>query len=440
MANKFEQKLESFKQMLETSSPEILKGNMYHPDKPMDGNPIIAYKNHLARIARAIETNAILAIPTQSALKAMNPGPVGTGKILNPAFLFGAPPGQMGMVSDSEVDPNGSPIPDNDVRRDILKADSLARNEENRKYNLYTDEPDGGADQNFYVDTVEETVDIDAIFERRSTGFDFGTGEKGYKGYKPKREAKKRNSTDGDRRNYEFAISQYDSMFSSGDIEKGYVGPIEFDSIGIEDASNYLPFYLEDMRMSGANKRRVYFRAFFKGLRESISPSWTQENYFGRVDPAGIYTGTSRTVNVSFALVSISRSGFTTMWKKVNQLAKALYPTFINGVMVKAPVYRIRIGDLICDETGEGLPGYICSAVDLDYTNSTWEISKWVDGDISKLGKAPQIITVSFTFQVIHERNPQVDGDGNFNTSLFRRIGKLSESEVSAQDGEGEDQ
>jgi hypothetical protein len=125
----------------------------------------------------------------------------------------------------------------------------------------------------------------------------------------------------------------------------------------------------------------------------------------------------------------MSYPGFTVMWKKINQFAKLVYPTFRNGVMVKSPVTRMRIGDLITDADGNGLPGYI-SALNFDHTNAPWEISEWLGPGVAGFnepGKAPQLVKVNLTFDVIHESTPKLDEFGNFDTAKFRRVGTLSE-------------
>lgn len=423
---------------------ENLNKNKYNENNPMDGNFVIAYKNHIERIAKAIETNGVLAIASQSALKMMNPGPIGTGKVLDPTFLFGAPPGISTSKADS-VDVNS--IPDLDLKRDFLKKESLKQTQINSKFNLYDEEnkatensyvdldvPDAGADgtttRTLQNGVTINTVDYSRIFSEASYGIDFGNGAFGHKSFTPKKENRMQNRED--RKKKIAAVEEADAFFSAKDVENGFITQEEFNAVGIEDSTNYMPFFLEDLRDPIAERKRIYFRAFFKSLRESISPSWTSESYFGRVDPVGVYMNTSRTISVSFALVAFSQQGFTTIWRKLNNLSKLLYPTFKNGVMVKAPVCRLRIGDVICDSNGNGLPGYINSSLELDYTDSPWEITEWVgENSFAETGKAPQMIICSFSFQVIHERNPKIDENGEFDVTLFRRMGRAAPQTVS---------
>jgi hypothetical protein len=433
-------------------TPEILKQNLYHPENPSDGNFVIAYRNHVNRVKRALETNAAGAIAAQAALKAMNPGPVGTGKLVNPLFPFGAPPGSSGIMPDSaDVTNIGEPLVEVAIRQDIHKKNSILQSKNSEQFNLYSDK--NTVADNFYIDTellqdqgvagtkVEQlngvsfnVPDYSRLFTERNVGFDFGTGEKGYKSFKPKKES--RGVKDSTYTKRTSALDNADAFFSPTELQNGYVGPDEFGSIGIEDSTNYIPFFFEDMRMAPGNKRRIYFRAFLSSLRESFAPSWTKEEFFGRVEPVGAYKGTSRTVSLSFIIVAMSYAGFTVMWKKVNQFVKLLYPTFRNGVMVKAPVTRMRVGDLISDSEGNGLPGYI-SSIDFDYTESPWEITEWLGySPTVEPGKAPQLIKVNLSFEVIHQTTPKLDEFGNFDTTNFRRIGSLAETQESPTDAE----
>lgn len=435
---------------------EFLNRNKYNPANPMDGNFAIAYKNHVARMTEALSsTRGLSFIQLQSALKAMNPGPIGTGKLLNPMIVTGPPPGAEGIMTDALDVPLASlnPGSENSKNLDRLQKESIRINSLNKKINLYSEDekstdyyyidnqniylpnPDGTSREQVIPGVEISKPDFSKIFEKKSRGFDFGDGEKGYLRFEPKTQSRKKKTESMIAKQKSF--ENQDSFFHFAELEKGYITEDQFNEIGIEDTTNYMPFFLEDMRSGG---KRIYFRAFFKNLRETIAPTWSQDQYFGRVDPVGIYMGTSRTVSVSFAMIAFSPEGFTTLWRKLNQLAKLLYPTMQNGVMTKAPVSRLRIGDVICDFAGNGLTGYISSPLELDYSDSLWEINEWIGFDSQReVGKAPQMVTVSFTFQVIHETTPQIDQDFNFNTDFFRRIGGLQETPVSGEEDVGED-
>lgn len=191
----------------------------------------------------------------------------------------------------------------------------------------------------------------------------------------------------------------------------------------ISDFDAVVPFYFQDLREPS---RFLYFKAFLVGLGEDIAPEWNKERFYGRVDPVGTYMNTTRTFGVSFMVVAMSQEGLTTMWRKINSLCKMVYPTFDEeNVMSKAPVIRLRIGDLCADEGGQGLPGFI-ENLSFDYTNTPWEILPFVGGGTElELGIVPMWANISFQFQVIHETTPKVDVNYNFATRHFRRMGSL---------------
>jgi len=437
----------------------LLSQNLYTQDSPSyDGSEITAYKNHIKRVTSALQSSGVDFYSKQQGLMFLNPGPVGTGKILNPATPFGPPPHSKGMSHALDVSPWSEGIKSNNEIVDIHKKNSINMQQKNERLNLYQD--DKNSKTYFYTDTESPelqtsdgiqnatkfnvvpvpSVDISYSFEESSNGPNFGSGPAGYKSYIPKKQNLKKKTPKMAKK--EKQIEDYDSFFSANDVKTGLVSVDEFNAEGIEDTTNYMPFFLEDMRRTAQNQARIYFRAFFKNLSEQIAPNWNKESYFGRVDAVPVYMNTSRTIPVSFAIVSTSPAGFTAMWRKVNQLTKLAYPTMENGVMTKAPVCRLRIGDVICDAAGNGLTGFINSAIQLDYSDSTWEISEWLGwppDSFIELGKAPMMINCSFTFEVIHEQSPKVDADNNFDTTFFRRIGTIdlpqdSEEEVGTTD------
>ena len=226
-----------------------------------------------------------------------------------------------------------------------------------------------------------------------------------------------------------------DSFFNGADVENGW-------SKKIEDIGIAVPFVLVDTRKTD---RYLYFRAFLTEFREDISPKWTKEDFYGRVDPVGTYMNTERIFSISFKIVAMSLQGLSVMWKKINNFCKMLYPTYVDGNLSAAPTVRLRVGDVCCDGNGNGLPGWI-EGLSIDYSESTWEIEEY--NEAKGTGKVPQIADISFTFQVIHQEAPSNDEGYNFDTTYFRRMGNLkevtskqdqSQNESTDQNGETEE-
>ena len=128
----------------------------------------------------------------------------------------------------------------------------------------------------------------------------------------------------------------------------------------IEDhlESEYVPFYFHDLRTNEI----VSFHAFLSAIDESFNANYVKDTYFGRVDPVLGYTGTDRSINLSFHVIATSHADFDVMWWKINKLITMLYPQWSRGrkveagqdafiqpfsqVMTSSPVIRLRLGDL----------------------------------------------------------------------------------------------
>lgn len=372
----------------------------------------------------------------QGFLKSLNPQ-IGMGKLYNPGDVL-LPPGMGGLITDSldvgSADQNpGSRLA---VQQDRLKALHEGRHidiqrassfdvtsqinalkfpdgktfvQKNSENNLF-DEENPSSNTNYYELGIQGP-DFDKFFERRPVGPAFFAEQKGVGFFKPKTENRRANSDE-----YRIRAAAFDNkdvFFNDEDFEKGYTGELQ-------DSELYVPFYFEDLRKP---ERRIHFRAFLNNFSEQLIPSWSQDIYFGKMDPVATYKNTNRKISLSFKIMPLSPKGFTTAWRKINNFCKLFYPTYKNGSMVRAPVCRMRIGDVIADYSG-GLPGYI-ENLELNYTDSIWEIGEFAVIEGEEQGKAPMKIEVNMSFQVLHMENPGIDENYNFHASVFRRVGGL---------------
>lgn len=199
----------------------------------------------------------------------------------------------------------------------------------------------------------------------------------------------------------------------------------------IPDDENYMPFMFQDLR--DENDAFLYLRAFIKeGFSETFTPEWKEDRYYGRTEAVPIYMGTMRTINLSFDMVAWSPKDLPVLFMKLQKLQSMVYPLFDEkGFLKSGPIIRMRIGDLIAAENGQGLPGYITS-MDLSYDKSIWNIKK----DF----KVPRNLTVSLSFTVLHDTNPGLykneAGDVKFGTASVEKDGdtfkvkKISEANI----------
>ncbi len=412
-------------------------------------------------------------ILSQTALQVLNPE-FGQGQIWNPvATVGGPPPGLTGLMANSldVFASTNNPGTDKTLAEDrlvqmydgkytkvrgvagippveivgpntllhdgsslIQKANelNLLNAAENSLNTVFIDLEDGRDNQLIVDNKGVQTYapDFEALFLKYDKGPGFAGQSAGGQYFRPNQNAKRNPS-----QKYRSAVSamaNHDAYFNAFDAENGYV---EDGQSPISDDEAYIPFYFEDTRKIG---RYVFFRAFLKGFNESVQPEWNIEKYYGRVDPVGVYMNTSRTFSISFSVVAFSQAGLTTMWRKIANLMKMLYPTYSNGTLKKAPVIRLRIGDVMADGAGLGLPGFITS-YEADYMPYPWDISRYSTRE-TETGKVPMGADISFSFQVIHEEMPHNDENYNFDTAPFRRMGSLPTdlNNILVNDGEEE--
>jgi hypothetical protein len=122
----------------------------------------------------------------------------------------------------------------------------------------------------------------------------------------------------------------------------------------------YVPFYVHDLRTNEI----IAFHAFLTNLTDTISPSFDQKSGYGRLDPVQIYNSTSRSVSLTFTMISTSKEDFDEMWYKINKITTLLYPQWTQGtklyhddgarfvqpfsqVIGASPIVRLRVGDVI---------------------------------------------------------------------------------------------
>lgn len=125
--------------------------------------------------------------------------------------------------------------------------------------------------------------------------------------------------------------------------------------------AEYMPFYFHDLRTNEI----ISFHAFLDGFDESYSPTWTESDGVGRIDPTMTYKSTSRVISVGFKAVSTSAGDHDDMWNRLNKLVTLVYPQYTKGralitsderykfdqpfsqLVGASPLIRLRIGDVV---------------------------------------------------------------------------------------------
>ena len=203
--------------------------------------------------------------------------------------------------------------------------------------------------------------------------------------------------------------------------DDGAVYSMTSDPSGIvDDDDARVPLSFTDLRqVPGKNFRTIYLRPLNLSFGTSLAPEFSEMSTFGRVDPAVGYQKTTRTVNLSFEMMSFAPEDLELMYKKMMWLESMCYPTYGADSLIKSgPVVRMRIGDVISTESG-GVPGVIKS-LSFDFADALWELRRGF--------KVPKSFKVSIDFLVLHDgpvglvngqfgvwRLPQTSPDGNTN-------------------------
>ena len=88
-----------------------------------------------------------------------------------------------------------------------------------------------------------------------------------------------------------------------------------------------------------------------------ITPNVSEQMVYGRNEPLVVYKNTTRTINLSFTIVSSTES-----IKYINKFQRMVYPLYDeNNVVIGTPIFKIRYNNLIVDPFTEdgGLIGII---------------------------------------------------------------------------------
>ena len=157
-----------------------------------------------------------------------------------------------------------------------------------------------------------------------------------------------------------------------------------------------IPFWIG---LVGA-EQKTHFRALLNGISETVSPSWSSNNFFGNPFAYHTYTSIERSVTFGLQLYCSSELELQKMWERISSLTSYTYPivTGEEGArIVNPPIIEFRLGDIY-----NGKKGFLDS---LSYTvadNGTWETN-------TDAGLLPKVIDVSITIKFI-EQWDDVDG------------------------------
>lgn len=97
---------------------------------------------------------------------------------------------------------------------------------------------------------------------------------------------------------------------SSAKIEfnaKGLLSAAELETL--KQSEKPFNFYLTSLNYDESSaQKHVFFKAIINNISEIYSPSWNQDDVFGRVHPIWVYSNVNRTINVDFVIVALEKN------------------------------------------------------------------------------------------------------------------------------------
>jgi len=172
-------------------------------------------------------------------------------------------------------------------------------------------------------------------------------------------------------------------------------------------ASSYATAQQELLEFTDARdgSNGVTFIAFLGSFSQSFTSNWNQEEVIGRMDAIATFKNTTRSISVEWSVPAPNPETASDNLNRCNALVSLLYPTYTKAaatVMSKPPLVRLRYSNLIRNQSGGGLLGYITS---LNWSPVLEMGSYHTDGKTY-----PKVITISIEFTVLHE--PTYDTGG----------------------------
>lgn len=193
--------------------------------------------------------------------------------------------------------------------------------------------------------------------------------------------------------------------------------------------------------MSVPTQFLLKFPAFLTDFSQTFDAKWNTEEVFGRMDPIATYQGTKRTMSLGFDLPAGSLEEAKTNLEGCSKLIKMVYPIYNKqDILAKPPLVRIQFANLIksdigIDHDGDGeTPVENTGSVDFPTAEVTdnkkatpkvFGLLGWISGlswkpnlemGMFTTGEKlyPKVISLSFSFNVLHEKTPNQKSKGMF--------------------------
>jgi hypothetical protein len=119
-----------------------------------------------------------------------------------------------------------------------------------------------------------------------------------------------------------------------------------------------------------SNNTPVQFRAFITDLKQSVSPTYKEYQYVGRIEKFVNFTTVQRKITFNLEVIAFSKDELQTVWSRINYLTGLAFPYGINKGILQPNIVKLTIGNVFVDQ-----PGYITS-LNTDFKEKSWDIDR----------------------------------------------------------------
>ena len=178
-------------------------------------------------------------------------------------------------------------------------------------------------------------------------------------------------------------------------------------------ASQALTSAALEIEHAPTGRKIQFFQIKMTGFTDTVTPSWTEENVYGRMDPIVTYQGTTRAIELSFDIGPFPESDDRKKLalQKISRLMQFQYPTYATSgsatSISRPPLLKVSFANYI--RAGSGAEtSLLCYMAGMAYNpvdgmSATTTPKVVDDGNPTIL---PQRIAVSLSLKVLHETAP----------------------------------
>lgn len=165
-----------------------------------------------------------------------------------------------------------------------------------------------------------------------------------------------------------------------------------FDSTLIDDPQ-YKGIQIKNLSTGAYSK----FKAFIENISDSFSPKWSDVTYVGRPDTFRIYTGLTRSISLTFLIVSVRKED--KVWEKANKVAQFCSPSFNSAGQMISPVLQLNVLDLFSEV------GYINSLTVGIEKEFPWDLNPKTE-KFNSVDLKPMMCSIQLTFESMMDKIP----------------------------------